>query len=294
MLPPGVGDPSLYAVTLPPGVGGGDFASYWPLANGARARITEGPGGRYSHSTIYTRDAVDLALATGTEIRAGFTGVVARVNNGCSVGNRGCGNGYGNYVYLKASDGTCAVMAHLSRIVVSPGQQLETYDLIGLNGPSGNSSGPHLHYDRINCSNNRSLPWAPPRGDRPTRVRSSSRRTTRPWSSRRRRLRPQPRRPRQTPTPTWREQQGHHGVNTFTNFHNASGMGPRIEPGQWVDVACKVYEPTIVSVNPDGYWYRIASAPWNNQYYSPANTFMNGDPWDGPYTHNTDFSVPDC
>jgi hypothetical protein len=27
---------------------------------------------------------------------------------------------------------------------------------------------------------------------------------------------------------------------------------------------------------------------------SPANTFMNGDPWNGPYTHNTDFAVPDC
>lgn len=71
-------------------------------------------------------------------------------------------------------------------------------------------------------------------------------------------------------------------------------MGPRIEAGTWVDVSCKVHDPTIPSVNPDGYWYRIASSPWNNQYYAPANTFMNGDPWGGPYTHNTDFSVPDC
>ncbi len=90
------------------------------------------------------------------------------------------------------------------------------------------------------------------------------------------------------------EQQGHHGVNTFTNYHNASGLGPKIAPGAWVQVSCKVYDPYIQSVNPDGYWYRIASAPWNNAYYSPANTFMNGDPWNGPYTHNTDFNVPDC
>jgi hypothetical protein len=90
------------------------------------------------------------------------------------------------------------------------------------------------------------------------------------------------------------EQQGHHGVNTFTNYHNASGLGPRIEAGVWVQVSCKVYDPYIQSVNPDGYWYRIASAPWNDAYYSPANTFMNGDPWNGPYTHNTDFAVPDC
>jgi hypothetical protein len=71
-------------------------------------------------------------------------------------------------------------------------------------------------------------------------------------------------------------------------------MGPAIAAGQWVQVSCKVYDPAIGSVNPDGYWYRIASAPWNNAYYSPANTFMNGDPYGGPYTHNTDFAVPDC
>ena len=96
------------------------------------------------------------------------------------------------------------------------------------------------------------------------------------------------------PPRTYSEQQGHHGVNTFTNYHNASGPGPRIDPGAWVQVSCKVHDGTIASVNPDGYWYRIASAPWNNAYYSPANTFMNGDPWNGPYTHNTDFAVPDC
>ncbi|MCW2980479.1 MAG: domain containing protein [Solirubrobacterales bacterium] len=103
---------------------------------------------------------------------------------------------------------------------------------------------------------------------------------------------PPPAPPTQT---TWSEQETpNHPVNTFTNYHNASGMGPAIAAGQWVEVSCKVYDPTIASVNPDGYWYRIASSPWNNGYYSPANTFMNGDPYGGPYTHNTDFSVPDC
>jgi hypothetical protein len=97
------------------------------------------------------------------------------------------------------------------------------------------------------------------------------------------------------PPMTWAEQETpNHPVNTFTNYHNASGMGPPIGAGQWVDVSCKVYDPFIASVNPDGYWYRIASAPWNNAYYSPANTFMNGDPYGGPYTHNTDFAVANC
>lgn len=97
------------------------------------------------------------------------------------------------------------------------------------------------------------------------------------------------------PPQTWSEQETpNHPVNTFTNYHNASGMGPAIAAGQWVQVSCKVYDPTIASVNPDGYWYRIASSPWNGAYYSPANTFMNGDPYGGPYTHNTDFAVPNC
>jgi len=101
--------------------------------------------------------------------------------------------------------------------------------------------------------------------------------------------------PSPPPTQTWAEQETpNHPVNTFLNPHNASGMGPAIAAGQWVQVSCKVYDPYIQSVNPDGYWYRIASSPWNNAYYAPANTFMNGDPYGGPYAHNTDFAVPNC
>ena len=97
------------------------------------------------------------------------------------------------------------------------------------------------------------------------------------------------------PGTTYAEQEWNRlGVNTFSNFHNATGFGQHIPFGQVVQVSCKVYDPTIPSVNPDGYWYRIASSPWSNGYYAPANTFLNGDPPGGPYTHNTDFSVPDC
>jgi hypothetical protein len=70
-------------------------------------------------------------------------------------------------------------------------------------------------------------------------------------------------------------------------------MGPKIAAGAYVLVSCKLYDPSIASANPGGYWYRIASSPWKNLYYAVANTFLNGDPWGGPYTHPTDFSVPD-
>jgi hypothetical protein len=100
----------------------------------------------------------------------------------------------------------------------------------------------------------------------------------------------------QPPPPSvWHEQEGSLGANTFTNPYNASGMGPKIGAYAWVDVSCKVYAPQIVSANPDGYWYRIASPPWNNAYYAVANTFWNGDvPGQKPYTHNTDWAVPNC
>ena len=94
---------------------------------------------------------------------------------------------------------------------------------------------------------------------------------------------------------TWPEQQGSHGANTFTNPYNASGQGQKIAAYMWVEVACKLYAPQITSANPDGYWYRIASPPWSGTYYAVANTFWNGDvPGQLPYTHNTDWAIPDC
>lgn len=95
---------------------------------------------------------------------------------------------------------------------------------------------------------------------------------------------------------TYTEQSGSHGSPTFQNYSNASGQGPTVPAMSTVEISCKVHPPsTIASANPDGYWYRIASAPWNNQYYAVANTFWNGDtPGVQPYTHNTDFNVPDC
>jgi surface antigen len=97
------------------------------------------------------------------------------------------------------------------------------------------------------------------------------------------------------PPPTWTEQEGDYGANSFSDPHNASGMGTHLAAMAYVQVSCKLYDPTIASVNPDGYWYRIASAPWSNNYYVAANTFWNGDiPGHKPYTHNTDWNVPNC
>ncbi|MGQ4437471.1 hypothetical protein [Streptomyces sp. SAS_260] len=104
--------------------------------------------------------------------------------------------------------------------------------------------------------------------------------------------------PPPTPTPaapqTVTEQSGTHGSPTFSDPYHASGPGPRIESMTQVEVFCRVYAPSIESAKPDGWWYKIGG-DWQGQYYAVANTFWNGDtPGQKPYTHNTDWNVPEC
>ena len=93
----------------------------------------------------------------------------------------------------------------------------------------------------------------------------------------------------------FKETAGEGGASTYANPHTLSEPGEPVEPGQAVQVTCRVYSPEPPSVKPDGYWYRLASPPWDGQYYAPANSFWNGDiPGHPPYTHNTDRRVPEC
>jgi hypothetical protein len=101
--------------------------------------------------------------------------------------------------------------------------------------------------------------------------------------------------PRTTRTGAHFEQQGSRGSNSFSDPMNVSGEGPRVPPFAWVRVTCRIYAPQAGSVNPDGFWYRLASSPWNDVYFAPANTFWNGDqPGHLPYIHNTDFAIRMC
>lgn len=168
-MPDGVGDPNSVTAEVPPGTGGAAYGTFWPLRTGTSAQITQGPGGGVSHAKPTTRYAVDLGIPPGTEIRAGFSGVVARVSGTCRPGDRLCGGRFGNYVLLKGADGTCSLQAHLSRVDVSPGLQVAKYALLGLSGYTGyvepaGAAGAHLHYDRVDCNTFNSLPWGPAEG----------------------------------------------------------------------------------------------------------------------------------
>ncbi|MFD8928215.1 M23 family metallopeptidase [Streptomyces mirabilis] len=85
----------------------------------------------------------DFAVPTGTEVVAAHGGTVVK------AGGNGAGDGpaYGNAVVIKHGNGTYSQYAHLSRIDVRIGQVVATGQHIALSGSTGNSTGPHLHFE---------------------------------------------------------------------------------------------------------------------------------------------------
>lgn len=81
---------------------------------------------------------IDYAAPTGTPIRTVGDGVVEFA---------GTQRGYGNVIEIKHRDGKSTVFAHLSRIDVKKGQNVEQGSLIGAVGSTGFSTGPHLHFE---------------------------------------------------------------------------------------------------------------------------------------------------
>lgn len=55
--------------------------------------------------------------------------------------------GYGNLVIIKHPNGLESVYGHLNKVNVKVGQQIEPGTVIGLNGSTGKSSGPHVHFE---------------------------------------------------------------------------------------------------------------------------------------------------
>jgi hypothetical protein len=90
------------------------------------------------------------------------------------------------------------------------------------------------------------------------------------------------------------EQAGSFGAPTFADPYNAAEEGPRIAAMGHVEVLCRVFAPQIESTEPDGYWYRLASEPFDGRFYAAANVFWNGQSPGVGETINTDLAVPIC
>lgn len=82
---------------------------------------------------------VDLAVDEGTPVYA--------ADNGKVIVAEDSGNGYGNYIILDHQNGYKTLYGHNSELLVSVGDIVAKGDKIALSGNTGNSTGPHLHFE---------------------------------------------------------------------------------------------------------------------------------------------------
>lgn len=108
-------------------IGSGYFV--WPAANHSIS------GNDYWSGHL----GLDIAAAAGAPIYASDNGVV--------VYAAPIGGGYGNMIMIDHQNGFHTLYAHLSSINVNCGASVYQGQLIGLSGSTGNSTGPHLHFE---------------------------------------------------------------------------------------------------------------------------------------------------
>jgi murein DD-endopeptidase MepM/ murein hydrolase activator NlpD len=117
------------------GDGSSSSGFIWPV-NGV---VTSGFGWRWGRM----HEGLDIAAPTGTSIRAAAGGTVIYA---------GYMGGYGNIVIIDHGNGLSTAYAHQSAIYISSGS-VSQGTVIGAVGSTGNSTGPHLHFEvRVNGS----------------------------------------------------------------------------------------------------------------------------------------------
>jgi murein DD-endopeptidase MepM/ murein hydrolase activator NlpD len=122
---------------LPAGpIQGGSSGIIWPV-NGP---IVSGFGWRFGHTEFH--EGVDIAVPTGTPIRAAASGTVAIA---APTG------GYGNYTCIDHGGGLSTCYGHQESFAVSGGQRVSQGQVIGYSDCTGHCFGPHVHFEvRIN------------------------------------------------------------------------------------------------------------------------------------------------
>jgi murein DD-endopeptidase MepM/ murein hydrolase activator NlpD len=104
----------------------------WPVAGGGRITSRYGYRGRSFHR------GVDIGTATGTAILAADSGTVTYA---------GWSGGYGILVVIDHGNGYITKYAHNSALLVSVGSRVQKGQQIAKSGSTGNSTGPHLHFE---------------------------------------------------------------------------------------------------------------------------------------------------
>jgi murein DD-endopeptidase MepM/ murein hydrolase activator NlpD len=107
----------------------------WTYPLGTRYGITQYPNAGHSPSW-----SVDIGAPSGTVVRAATRGRVASVIN---LGN----SSYGRYIVVSHAGGESTLYAHLRSFAVRMGQAVKTGQTLGYSDSTGNSTGPHLHFE---------------------------------------------------------------------------------------------------------------------------------------------------
>ena len=107
----------------------------WPT----RGRISSGYGYRVHpiRKTRHFHGGIDIAVATGTEIRS--------IGNGTVVWS-GWVQGFGKTIVIDHGNGYKTLYAHNSRLLVDSGTRVSRSQVVALAGSTGNSTGPHLDF----------------------------------------------------------------------------------------------------------------------------------------------------
>ena len=110
----------------------------WPVNS---RYITSTMGGRASPGGIGSTNH------KGTDIgRVGYTSSVYAAKAGTVIISE-YNRSYGNYVVVSHGSGNTTLYAHMSKRIAAVGQQVKQGDVLGITGSTGNSTGPHLHFE---------------------------------------------------------------------------------------------------------------------------------------------------
>lgn len=116
---------------------GGEFT--WPTPSCHYITSHFSPRRKNPVSGIYKRH-------TGTDIGAAYGTTIVAANSG-TVTLAGWNSGYGNCVIIDHGGGKATLYAHMSSYSVTKGQNVQKGQQIGRVGSTGNSTGPHLHFE---------------------------------------------------------------------------------------------------------------------------------------------------
>ncbi len=102
----------------------------------------------YDDEGQYPHRGTNIGVQEYTPVLASMSGVVSLVDTTVNYNTAKLNDGsYGIHVKIVLYTGETVIYAHLSSVCVSVGQKVSTGDVIAYSGNTGNSTGPHLHYE---------------------------------------------------------------------------------------------------------------------------------------------------